>query len=109
MRPYVLEPLRIGRIHVEPHDIFRAHARIGENGERILPDLIVLRFEALRNAPVRSDAHLSSREEPACIWRHLDAMAVLGGRRRDRGWIASLEHDERPPMIVQCEACLATS
>src|SRR5262245_60479893 len=92
MRPYVSEAIGIGRIHIQAHDVLRTHAGFGEDRQRVLPDLIVLRLESIRNRAVRSNADLACREEPAGVWRYLDAMTILGGRWGDAGRIASLEH-----------------
>src|SRR5215475_984767 len=92
MRPYVSEAIGIGRIHIQAHDVLRTHAGIGEDRQCVLPDLVVLRLESIRNGTVRSDANLACREKPAGVWRYLDGMRILRGRWGDAGRIASLEH-----------------
>src|SRR5262245_20117729 len=92
MRPYILETIGISRIHIEPDDVLRSHAGVGENRQGVLPDLIMLRLEAIRNGAVRPDANLACREEPAGVWGHLDGMTVLRRGRGHGGRIARLEH-----------------
>src|SRR5262249_9175807 len=82
------------------HNILSAHSGVGKNSQRVLPDLIVLRFKALGDAPVRPDADLTRRIKPTRIRRHLDAVAVLRRRWRDARRIASLEHSP-PPLFTQ--------
>ena len=57
--------------------IFRAQPGVRKNGERFLPDLIVMGLEPRRDAPVRPHADLPGREQPPCVQRNLDAVDVL--------------------------------
>src|SRR5262249_32098960 len=105
VRPHVLQSVRVGRIDVQANNVFRTHSSIGENCERVLPDLFVLRLEPIGNGSVGSDANLPCCKEPTRVWRYFHAMAVLGGWRCDSRGIARLQHGtDSPSMAVSCAA-----
>ena len=62
---HVLQPVRVRRVNVEPHNMLRAKTGIGKNLQGVLPNQVVLSFKALGDLAFERDADLTGGNQPA--------------------------------------------
>ena len=97
VRHNVRQAVGIGRKNVDAHDIFNAETGIVEDGDGVLPNLIVLRFKTFGQGAVGRSADLAGGNQSARIGGHFHRMAVYAPWWRDGRWIAGGQHVGSPP------------